>query len=236
VVHTSSTATLLPSLEAPPGTEESLFDLRGGFQGHYKSSKLLAEMVALRFAARGLPLVIVHPTVVVGEGDRRPTPTGGIILHFINGTMKAYTDTHLNIVDVEDVALGHVLALEQGGPGQQYILGGENLRMVEVVSILSELTGIPAPSYAIPHRILLWMAHVNEWIANHLTRRRPLVEIESALHARTSAPTSSAKAEKELGYRPSRARPTLAKAVRWYIDHGYCNPRYARTIAERGQV
>lgn len=233
IVHTSSTATLTPSINRDIETEESLFDLRR-FQGHYKCSKVIAEMAVMRRAARGLPVVVVHPTTVLGEGDRRPTPTGGMIVHFINGRMKAYADTVLNIVDVDDVAEGHVLALERGGIGEQYILGGENLTMRQMCAILSELTGIPEPRVVLPRRLLLRIGRVNEWIANHFTHRTPLVDVESTLHAMANRPSDSAKAEKELGYLPSHARVALAKATLWFLENGYCKERFHRRIEAHG--
>lgn len=233
IVYTSSTATLTPSINREVETEESLFDLRR-FQGHYKSSKVIAEIAVMRLAARGLPVVVVHPTTVLGHGDRRPTPTGGMIVHFINGRMKAYADTILNIVDVEDVAEGHVLALERGAPGHQFILGGENLTMRAMCNVLSELTGIPAPRVVLPPRLLLAIGRANEWIANHLTHHTPLVDVESTLHAMANRASDSAHAEKELGYRPSRARVALAKATLWFVENGHCSERRRRRIEAHG--
>jgi dihydroflavonol-4-reductase len=233
IVYTSSSATLTPSINRDLETEESLFDLRH-FQGHYKCSKVIAEIAVLRQIARGLPAVIVHPTTVIGEGDRRPTPTGGIVIHFINGRMKVYANTVMNVVDVDDVAEGHALALERGEVGHQYILGGENLTLGEVTRLLSELTGIPAPRVAIPARLLRLLGRANEWVADHFTHRTPLVDVESTLHALANKPSHSGKAEKELGYRPSVARFALAKATRWFVANGYCKPSYAERIARHG--
>jgi dihydroflavonol-4-reductase len=233
IVYTSSTATLTPSINREVETEESLFDLRR-FQGHYKSSKVIAEIAVMRLAARGLPVVVVHPTTVLGQGDRRPTPTGGMIVHFLNGRMKAYADTVLNIVDVDDVAEGHVLALERGQKGQQYILGGENLTMRAMCEVLSELTGIPAPRVVLPPRLLLALGHVNEWLANHVTHHTPLIDVESTLHAMANRPSDSAHAEKELGYLPSRAHTALAKATLWFVENGYCSERRRRRIEAHG--
>jgi dihydroflavonol-4-reductase len=227
VVHTSSAATLVPALLDEDGTEESLFDLRR-FQGHYKQSKLMAEMVALRAAAQGLPVVVVHPTTVLGEGDRRPTPTGAMIVHFLRGRMKLYAQTVLNIVDVEDVAEGHVLALERGREGHGYILGGENLAMAEITRILADLTGIPAPRFGLPHSILQVAGLLNEWISDRITGSPPLIDLESALHARVNRSFSSEKARRELSYRPAPARATLAKSVRWFIANGYADDRRLR--------
>jgi dihydroflavonol-4-reductase len=181
IVHTSSTATLSPGFHAEPtgtemGDEENVLDLRR-FRGHYKMSKAMAEVVALREAARGLPVVIVHPTTVLGPGDRRPTPTGTIVVHFLNGRMKAYTNLMQNLVDVRDVAAGHALALEKGRPGERYVLGGENLEMSEIVRLLAEITGLPEPWFAIPHPLLHAMGRINEWLSDHVTHREPLVPL-----------------------------------------------------------
>jgi dihydroflavonol-4-reductase len=233
IVYTSSTATLTPSINRDVETEESLFDLRR-FQGHYKVSKVMAEIAVMRRAARGLPVVVVHPTTVLGQADRRPTPTGTLIVHFLNGRMVAYADTVLNVVDVDDVAEGHVLALERGQLGHQYILGGENLTMREVCDILAELTGIGAPRVVLPARLLYVLGQIGEFIANHVTHRTPIVDVESALHAMANRASDSGKAEKELGYRPSRARVAIAKAAVWFVENGYCKPRYRRRVEAHG--
>jgi dihydroflavonol-4-reductase len=235
IVYTSSTATLTPSINREVETEESLFDLRR-FQGHYKCSKVIAEIAVMRRAARGLPVVVVHPTTVLGAGDRRPTPTGTLIVHFLNGRMVAYADTTLNVVDVDDVAEGHALALERGRVGHQYILGGENLTMREVCGELEQLTGIRAPRVALPPRLLLALGHVGEWIADHVTRRTPIVDVESALHAMANRASDSGKAEKELGYHPSLARVAIAKATLWFLENGYCKERYRRRIEAHGAL
>jgi len=235
IVYTSSTATLTPSINRELETEESLFDLRH-FQGHYKCSKVIAEIAVLRRIAVGAPVVIVHPTAVVGAGDLRPTPTGSLIVHFLNGRMKAYANTVLNIVDVDDVAAGHVLALAHGEIGHQYILGGENMMMGEVTRVLSELTGIPTPRIRLPAPVLVAAGRVNEWIANHVTHRSPLVDVESSLHALANKPADSGKAAKELGYEPSEARVALAKATRWFVDNGFCSARRVARIERHGKL
>lgn len=235
IVYTSSTATLTPSINRRVETEESLFDLRS-FQGHYKSSKVLAEIAVLREIAQGLPVSIVHPTTVVGRGDRRPTPTGTLIIHFLNGIMLAYADTLLNVVDVDDVAEGHVLALELGVAGRQYILGGENLSMAEVTVILSELTGIPAPRVKLPPRLLLWAGHAAEWVANHITHRRPVVDVEAALHSLSNRASDSGRARKELGFDPAPARVALAKAAGWFLEAGMVRDRARRRVEADGRL
>ena len=241
MVYTSTFGTLTPSLDfsrdAARGdeTEEGVFDLRR-FHGHYKSSKAMAEMLVWRAMARGLPAVIVHPTTVLGPGDQRPTPTGGMIVHFLNGRMKAYAETVLNLVDVDDVAEGHALALERGARGASYILGGENVTLSELARILSDLTGIPAPRFAVPTRLLLGLGRINEWWADHVSHRTPLIDVESTLHAIGNRRASSARAEKELGYRPSDARTALARAAAWFVANGYASPRYTARIRAHGKL
>ena len=237
VVHTSSTATLSPGFRADGatdqlGNEDNVLDLRR-FRGHYKMSKAMAEVVALREAARGLPVVIVHPTSVLGPGDRRPTPSGSMIVHFLNGRMKAYTNLVQNLVDVRDVAAGHALALEKGRPGERYILGGENIAMREIVRLLVELTGLPAPWFPIPHRILHGMSRINEWISDHVTHRVPIAPMEAKLHAVDSRPFDTSKARRELGLQARPAREVLIEAIRWFVQEGYCPAATARRIAEQ---
>lgn len=235
IVHTSTAGTLSPGFEEGPRDEENILDL-GRFRGHYKMSKAMAELLALRMAAGGLPVVIVHPTTVIGSGDRRPTPSGEMIVHYINGRMKAYVEMMQNIVDVDDVAMGHVLALERGRCGERYVLGGENLEMRDLLRLLDELTGIPAPRVAIPNPLLRVLGRVNEWLSNHVTHRPPLFPYEAALHARDSEAFSSAKASRELGFRPRAAREAVSNAVRWFVSEGYCGERHAAHIARHGAL
>jgi dihydroflavonol-4-reductase len=240
VVYTSSTATLSPSFRTPEdpdvsGDEDGVFDLRR-FRGHYKMSKAMAETVALRAAARGLPVVIVHPTTVIGAGDCRPTPSGSMIQHYLNGHMKVYVEMRQNVVDVRDVAAGHVLALERGAPGERYVLGGDNLTMRELLAILAELTGIPAPRFALPLPLLHAVGRAMEWIADRITHVEPAATVEAALHARDSRYASIAKARRELGYAPRPARAVLADAVRFFASEGYCKPDVADRILNRPEL
>ena len=240
VVYTSSTATLSPIFRIPdyrdvPGDEEGVFDIRV-FRGHYKMSKAMAEIVALRAAARGLPLVITHPTTVIGAGDCRPTPSGSMIQHYINGHMKVFVEMAQNVVDVRDVALGHVLALEKGAPGERFVLGGDNLSMRELLAILADLTGIPAPRIALPLPLLSVIGRVMEWIADTITHKEPAATLEAALHARDSRYVSIEKARRDLGYAPRPARAVLADAVRFFASEGYCKPDVAARILRRPEL
>ncbi len=234
IVYTSSTATLSPGFETEDA-EDTIIDLRR-FRGHYKTSKVMAEWVATRLAAEGLPLMIVYPTVVLGPGDRRPTPTGSMIVHYINGRMKAYMDMPQNLVDVEDVADGHVLALERGRTGHRYILGGDELDMSQVVEILADLTGIAAPRVTLPPRLLLTLGLVDEWLARHLWTHEPLFPVEAALHARDSRRLDVSKARKELGFQPRSAEAVLLRALQWFVDQGFCSERRRRQIETKGRL
>jgi dihydroflavonol-4-reductase len=233
LVHTSSAATLSPGFGAAgTETEEDVFDL-SAFRGHYKMSKVMAEMVALREAARGLPVVIVHPTTVLGPGDRRPTPTGTIVVHFLKRHMKAYANIVQNLVDVRDVAQGHVLALETGRPGERYVLGGENLMMREILAMLADITGMPAPRIAIPPALLRGLARINESLSQWITHHTPLIAREAALHARDSRAFDCSKAQQELGYGARPAREVLVDAVRWFAAEGYCSRATAERVLQR---
>lgn len=237
LVHTSSTATLSPSFENAEdatrlGTEDGAFDLRR-FRGHYKMSKAMAEELVLREAARGFPAVIVHPTTVIGPGDRRPTPSGFMIQQYVSGHMIVYLAMQQNVVDVRDVAVGHVLALESAPAGERYILGGDNLSMRELLAILADLTGIPAPRVPLPLPALRLIGALNEWLADHVLHTPPVANREEAMHVRDSRFVSIEKAKRELGYAPRPAREVLAAAVHWFASEGHCKRAQAERILAR---
>jgi dihydroflavonol-4-reductase len=236
VVHTSTAGTLQPPFPAEDRgavvDEESAPDERR-FVGHYKVSKRMAERLVLRAAARGLPAVIVHPTEVLGPGDRRPTPTGSLLTHFLAGRMRVYVEMPHDLVDVRDAALGHVLALERGTPGERYLLGGEGLSMRALGALLAELTGLPAPRVAVPRVLLAGVAALNEWLADHVTGRPPLAPREALLHARDARRLDTRKARRELGFAPRPAREALADALRWLAAEGRCPPPAATRVRAR---
>jgi dihydroflavonol-4-reductase len=231
VVHTSTCGTLTPAFafEGKQIDEESLTDLRI-FGGDYKASKLMAEIAALRLAAQGLPLCTIHPSTVLGPGDRRPTPTGEMIVHYINGRMKAFVDMGHNIAHVDDIAMGHLLALEGGRPGRRYVLGGEFLSMRQVVEELADITGIAAPRFAIPNGLLRAAGRANTWVSTRITKRPPLFPYEAALHARDNLPFDSSRAIEELGWSPRPARAVLESAVEWFVSEGRASDRMRRRI------
>jgi dihydroflavonol-4-reductase len=201
------------------GTEETPVSLEQ-MAGHYKRSKYLAEQEVLKLAKAGLPVVIVNPSAPVGAGDVKPTPTGQVIVDFMKGRMPAYIETGMNIVDVDDVATGHLLAMEKGRIGERYILGNANLMLREVFEILSRLTGIKAPTIKLPRLAILPLAYANRWIAD-LTGHPPRIPLEGVKMAKYKMHYDCSKAIRELGIPLTPPEVALEKAVRWFRDHGY---------------
>lgn len=188
--------------------------------GHYKRSKFLAEQEVLNLAKDGLPVVIVNPSAPVGAGDVKPTPTGQVIVDFMKGRMPAYIETGMNLIDVDDVAAGHLLAMEKGRQGERYILGNKNLMLREVFEILSRLTGVKAPSLRLPRLAVLPLAYGNQWIAA-LTGRTPRIPLEGVKMAKYKMHYDCSKAVRELGLPQTPPEVALEKAVRWFRTHGY---------------
>jgi len=201
------------------GTEETPVSLEQ-MAGHYKRSKYLAEQEVFTLAKAGLPVVIVNPSAPVGASDVKPTPTGQIIVDFMKGRMPAYIETGMNIVDVDDVAAGHLLAMEKGRIGERYILGNKNLMLREVFEILSRLTGIKAPSIKLPRLAILPLAYLNLWMAN-ITGEPPRIPLEGVKMAKYKMHYDCGKAIRELGIPQTPPEVALEKAVRWFRDHGY---------------
>ena len=202
-----------------PGTEDTPVSL-AQMAGHYKRSKFLAEQEVLKLAKEGLPVVIVNPSAPVGEGDVKPTPTGQVIVDFMKGRMPAYIETGMNIVDVDDVAEGHLLAMQKGRIGERYILGCKNLLLREVFEILSSLTGIKAPALKLPRLAVLPLAYANYWFAN-LTGQPPRIPLEGVKMAKYKMHYDCSKAIHELGLPQTPPEVALGKAVRWFRLHGY---------------
>jgi dihydroflavonol-4-reductase len=188
--------------------------------GHYKRSKFLAEQEALRAAQQGLPVVIVNPTAPIGGHDFKPTPTGRMVVDFLKGRMPAYIDTGLNVVDVRDVASGHLLAAERGVPGQRYILGSENLTLRQILELLARITGRRGPLMAIPHPIA-WLAGAVSTGLAELTGKDPAVPLEAVRMAKKRMWVSHVKAQQELGFQPGPARAALEEACQWFLQQGY---------------
>lgn len=202
-----------------PGTEETPVSL-DQMAGHYKRSKYLAEQEVLKLAQKGLPVVIVNPSAPVGEADVKPTPTGQIIVDFMKGRMPAYIETGMNLIDVDDVAAGHLLAMQKGRLGERYILGNQNLLLNDVFQTLSRLTGIKAPRVKLPRLAILPLAYMNQWVSN-LSGVPPRIPLEGVRMAKYNMHYDCRKAITELGLPQTPVEVALEKAVRWFRDHGY---------------
>jgi len=183
--------------------------------GHYKRSKFLAEQVALEYARDGFAVVIVNPTAPIGDHDVKPTPTGKIVVDFLNGDMPAFIDTGLNVVDVRDTAEGHVLACERGRSGERYILGSENLTLAQILQKLAAITGRKAPTMQLPYAVA-WCAGVCSTAWAGVTGRPPRVPLEAVRMARKKMWVTHEKAQRHLGFHPGPAEQALARAVEWF--------------------
>ena len=220
VVYTSSIAVLGVHKDGTPATEDTPSSLEDRI-GPYQRSKFLAEEVARDFAREGLPVVIVNPSTPVGVGDHKPTPTGQIIVDFLNGRMFGYVNTGLNIVDVDVVAAGHLLAAERGRVGERYILGGENLTLKQVLDIMADVSGRPPVRLRIPHWVALSFAYVDAGLARLNPGRTPTATPDKVRLSRRYEWFNPGKAMRELGLPESPARKAFRKAVEWYRAHGY---------------
>ena len=221
VVYTSSVGALGLNADGTPADEYTPVTLED-MVGHYKRSKFLAEREVEKFVEHGLPVVLVHPSTPVGPGDHKPTPTGKIIVDYLNRKMPAFVDTGLNLVDVRDVARGHLLAMEKGRIGGKYILGNRNLTLADIFGILEELSTIPAPKIRLPHTPIIWMAHVNHWLSS-LTGMEPLIPLEGVKMARKFMFFDSSRAIRELGLPQTDVKTALADAVDWFRANGYAS-------------
>lgn len=220
VVYTSTIGAIGLPAGGGLGTEETPVSL-DQMAGDYKRSKYLAEQEVLKLARAGLPVVIVNPSAPVGERDIKPTPTGQIIVDFMKGRMWAYIETGMNLVDVDDVAIGHLRAMERGRIGERYILGNRNLSLREVFETLSRLTGIKAPRLKLPWQAILPLAHANLWLADHVTHQPPRIPLEGVRMAKYKMHYDCSKAVRELGLPQTPVEVALEKAVRWFRAHGY---------------
>ena len=189
--------------------------------GHYKQSKYQAEQLALAANGDGLEVVVVNPCAPVGKWDVKPTPTGRIPLDFARGRIPGYLDTGMNLVDVDDVAQGHLLAMERGMPGERYILGHRNLTLREVLQMLAGITGRRAPRLRFPYWLAGAAAVCDQWLEGGLLRRTPAIPLEGIKIARHPMYVSSQKAVSQLGLPQSPVENALEKAVRWFTDYGY---------------
>jgi dihydroflavonol-4-reductase len=220
IVYCSSVATMGFTGNGHPANEISPVRLEDMI-GHYKRSKFIAEQVAIEAGRSGGDVVVVNPTTPVGEGDLKPTPTGRIILDFLKRKFPAYVDTGLNLVDVREVARGHVLALEKGIPGERYILGGENLTLKQILDKLAAITGLPAPKVRLPYVFALAAGAGDTVVTGRILRREPRVTLDAVRMGRKKMWVSSEKAERRLGFNVVPADNALRRAAEWFQANGY---------------
>jgi dihydroflavonol-4-reductase len=222
IVYTSSVATLGLTSDGSPADETTPVTL-ADMIGHYKRSKFLAEAEVRQLVnERELPAVIVNPSTPIGPRDMHPTPTGRMILEAASGHMQAYVDTGLNLVHVDDVAEGHLLALERGETGERYILGGHNLSFKEILTELGKITGYPCPRVRLPPNLILPIAYLTEAWAGLTGRGEPMLTVNGVRMAKKHMFFSSEKAERELGFRNTRTvNDALRNAVDWFRLNGY---------------
>ena len=220
VVYTSSVATIGFRKDGQAADEDSPVSL-DDMIGHYKRSKFMAEQVALEAGRGGMHVVTVNPTTPIGEQDVKPTPTGRIVVDFLKRKFPAYVETGLNLVDVRTCALGHVAALEKGKSGQRYILGGENLTLKQILDKLGQITGLPSPKVKLPYFFAYMAGVVDENITGRLLKGDPRATVETVRMGKKMMFASSAKAERELGWKIVSVDGALRRAVEWFRANGY---------------
>ena len=230
IVYTSSVATMGFGHDATIVDEDTPVSL-SDMIGHYKRSKFLAEQVAIEAARAGQHVILLNPTTPIGAADRKPTPTGRIIVDFLNRNFPAYVDTGLNLVDVEEVARMHIVALTRGAPGERYILGGENLILKQILDRMSAITGLPSPKHKVPHSLAMAFAFLDETITGKLRGREPRATVEAVSMGKKMMFASSAKAERDLGFEVRPVYHALRTAIDWFLANGYAPPPPARSPA-----
>lgn len=220
VVYTSSVATMGFRSDGAVVDEDTPVSIEN-MVGDYKRSKFLAEQEAIAAARLGQEVMILNPTTPIGANDAKPTPTGRIVVDFLNRKFPAYVDTGLNLVDVQAVAAMHVAALERGTPGERYILGGENLTLKQILDRMAAMTGLPSPTMQVPHSVAMTFAFFDEWITGRMLGREPRATVEAVRMGKKKMFASSAKAERELGYSVLPVDSALRAAIDWFRAHGY---------------
>jgi dihydroflavonol-4-reductase len=223
IVYTSSVATLGLNSNGTPADENTPVSLEN-MVGHYKRSKYLAEQAVCQLIdEQQLPAIIVNPSTPIGPRDIRPTPTGRMVLDTVCGHMPAYVDTGLNVVHVDDVAEGHLLALRRGEIGQRYILGGYDMTLQQILEVISEITGHPASKVKLPHNLVLPIAYISEAWAWLTGGPEPRATVDGVRMSKKLMYFSSNKARQALGYSPRPAREALSDAVHWFLENDYCS-------------
>jgi dihydroflavonol-4-reductase len=220
VVYTSSVATMGFTGNGRPADEDSPVSL-ADMIGHYKRSKFMAEQVALDAGRSGMRVITVNPTTPVGEQDIKPTPTGRIVVDFLKGKFPAYVETGLNLVDVRACALGHISAMEKGKSGERYILGGENLTLKQILDKLGAISGLPSPNVKLPYFVAYVAGMVDQTVSGRLLDREPRATVETVRMGKKKMWASSAKAERDLGWKTVPADDALRRAVEWFRANAY---------------
>jgi dihydroflavonol-4-reductase len=220
VVYTSSVATVGFTSDGRPADEDSPVSLVDMI-GHYKRSKFMAEQVSLEAGRAGMHVVTVNPTTPIGEQDIKPTPTGRIVVDFLKRKFPAYVETGLNLVDVKECAQGHVAALEKGRTGERYILGGEDLTLKQILDKLGQITGLPSPKIKLPYIFAFAAGIVDEAVTGLLLRREPRATVDTVRMGKKKMFASSAKAQRELGWKIVPIEGALRRAVDWFRANRY---------------
>jgi dihydroflavonol-4-reductase len=220
VVYTSSVATMGFRSDGALVDENAPVSL-ANMVSHYKKSKFMAEQVALEAGRKGADVVVVNPTTPIGEQDVKPTPTGRIVLDFLKRKFPAYVETGLNLVDVHQCASGHLLAMEKARPGERYILGGENLTLKQILDKLSTITGLPSPNVKLPYAVAFAFGAFDTAFTGHLLKKEPRASLDEVRMGRKIMFVSSAKAERELGWKIVPVEGALRRAVDWFQANGY---------------
>ena len=220
IVYTSTVGCIGLNDDTTPSNENTSFD-PNTLSNDYKKSKHQAEQVVVEFARGGLPVVIVNPSTPVGPRDIKPTPTGQIILDFLNREMPAYLDTGLNLIDVKDCARGHILAEQKGIPGERYILGNENMSLIDILVTLEKITGLKSPRIKMPFWVALSAGWACEIVSNHLTGKPPAVPLAGVKMAKYFMYFDSSKAIQKLGLAQNPVENALRQSVDWFKDNNY---------------
>jgi dihydroflavonol-4-reductase len=227
LIYTSTVATI--AVDRPELPNESTDSKLEEMVGHYKRSKWMAEQEVLHAARAGFPAIVAMPTTPVGPWDWKPTPTGKIVLDFLNGKMPGYVETGLNFVGVEECAAGHLLVAERGKIGERYLLGGENLTLKQMLDTLAKITGLAAPTMKIPHGVALGVAYV-ESAFSRMVGKEPQIPVEGVRIAQHVMFVDASRAVRELGFEQGSVPAALERAVRWYQANGYVKAGRAKKI------
>ena len=221
-----------PTKGGTPANESDYADVAHLF-GNYKQTKYVAEHEVLRLAAEGAPVVLVQPTMPHGPYDHRPTPSGKLVLDYLLGKIPGFVDTAMNVAHVDDLALGHLLALDRGAQGRSYICGGENITMAQLLRVLSEVTGLPPADRRFPSIFPRIAGYVSSFVEGDVLGREPRVSLEAAQMASTTMTFDDARARDELGYSSRPASAALFDSAQWFVANGYVTPERSQMISWR---